>query len=399
MQGIVNLCNTALVASTAALKNISNNLANMNTAGYRATRTSFGDLFDAGTKSGGGTVNGGVSANTSMLNMTAGSYNTTGGNLDLAVLGAGFFVLKDNAGNISYTRDGRFSMNGDKLVANNGSVVQAYGDGGSLIDLSVEGSQLSNGKATSAVTFDSNLPNILNSGLSKPLNQDISVFDGAGGKHTLTLVFTPIPAIPGQPSSIQFAVSVQEAGQSIGSPKVPFSLVFGSNGKPVAGGATFTFTYTPTGLAPVDVSVDCSAVQSLSSGTSALTPKTDGNAPGSLQRANLTFDAAGVMQLSYDNGTKQKGQTIALAMTDDVNDWKQSGAGAFEPLSPSLVRVGTAGGLFGNISPHQIEGSNVDMSSEFSDMILSQRMYQSASQVIQATNTLSDALLRAAGGR
>lgn len=400
MQGIINLSNTALVASTAALTNISNNLANMNTVGYRGTRTSFGSLFDAGTQSSGGSVSGGVTANTSTLNMRAGSYTTTGNNLDLAVLGAGFFVLRDDAGHLSYTRNGQFSMKDNKLVASNGDAVQAYGPGGALADVTVGDLLLSSGKATTAITFGGVGLNVLKSDKPVAYTKNVDVYDASGGKHALSLVFTPSTPTPPDPAvSIQWTVTVEEAGKSIGSPLTPFVLKFGPDGKPLKGGESFTFDYVPPGLSPVPVKVDCSAILSLSSGTTALTPIVDGRAGGALQTADLSFDSSGVLQLLYDNGEAVQGPTLALATIQDAGDWKEVGSGRFEPVSAGAIQLGTAGGQFGTISSRQVEGSNVDMSTEFSDMILAQRMYQSASQVIQATNTLSDALLRAAGGR
>lgn len=405
MNDILNLCSTALTASTAALKNTSSNLANMNTAGYRGTRMSFASLFDAGTGSNARTANGGVMATAATLNMKPGGYVTTGNGLDLAILGNGFFVLKDADGNLSYTREGKFEWGeNNKLVARDGSVVQALQNGG-LVDLTYADAMTHAGQATTAITFAKAGVNVLTNAPSaspttpQTVTAPITVFDSAGKPHELSMTFTKRSPPAGDPNPIQWEVAIKEGAIDIGSPTPAFVLKFDTvTNKPVIGGSEFEFQYKPAGLEAMTVKVDCAELKT-GGGTSSISASANGQASGELQVENLTFAEDGALKLLYSNGHSAKGPSIALGMADRASDWIQVGSSRFEIAAGGSVKHGTAGEAFGKISAGQLEGSNVDVSQEFSDLIVAQRMYQSASQVIQATSTLNDALLRAAGGR
>ncbi|WP_284620594.1 flagellar hook-basal body complex protein [Aquabacterium humicola] len=400
MNDILNLCSSALVASTTALKNTSSNLANMNTAGYRGTRMSFSSLFDSGTGSHARTANGGVMATVASLNTKPGGYSSTGNSNDLAVLGAGFFVLKDAKGELVYTRAGSFEWKDNKLVAGDGSAVQAL-ENGVLKDITVGSLLTDPGVATTKVTFDKTGSNTLWTGqTSDKYSVGVTIFDSAGGKHPLTLTFTKVTAPTGQPTSNAWKVTVLENDKDIGSPNPPFELKFLSGGLLIDGASEMSFSYKPEGQDAMNVKVDFTGLKSLSSAiSSSLSPSADGQATGNLQLDNLVFGKDGKLQLKYTNGESADGPMLALARTERPSDWIQTGSSRFEVAVGGSVRYGTAGEEFGEIAAGQLEGSNVDVSQEFSDLIVAQRMYQSASQVIQATSTLNDALLRAAGGR
>src|SRR5262249_27537572 len=114
---------------------------------------------------------------------------------------------------------------------------------------------------------------------------------------------------------------------------------------------------------------------------------TDGYASGELTGA--TFDADGTLNLKYSNGQTTKGASLALARFTSIDNVRSAGDNTFEAVDPSTWEVGTAGkGAFGAIKSGVVEISNVDLSSEFSDLVIMQRGYQASSQVVSTANEM-----------
>src|ERR1035441_3413473 len=120
---------SALNADSTAIDVVGNNLANLNTSGFKASTVDFSDLMaqQLGAGSGHGQVGMGVGQVSAVQNFAQGSVNATGGALDAAIQGNGFFVVKDSSNNQLYTRDGSFQLdaNGNLLTAT-GENVQGW---------------------------------------------------------------------------------------------------------------------------------------------------------------------------------------------------------------------------------------------------------------------------------
>jgi flagellar hook protein FlgE len=103
----------------------------------------------------------------------------------------------------------------------------------------------------------------------------------------------------------------------------------------------------------------------------------------------VVFDAKGVLSLTYSNGDKATGPQVALAVFDNNAELQPIGGGDFTHPSAERAHIGSAGsGRFGSIASSQVEISNVDLSSEFSDLIVTQRGYQASSRLVSTANEM-----------
>jgi flagellar hook protein FlgE len=242
-------------------------------------------------------------------------------------------------------------------------------------------------KVTSLVTLNGNL----SSSTTDFSISTITVIDALGGSHTLTLNFKPKTGATGT-----WTVSLQDAGTEVATGEISFV-----GGSPLAGSNKLTLAYAPKGVASTNISFDFSSnVTSFDTGTTSTLAVTssDGYAVGSLTQAS--FDAQGVLQLTYSNGQTAKGPQVALASFNTNNSLKQIGQGEFTNASNENLHVGAAGsGALGTIGSSQIEGSNVDLSTEFSNLIVTQRGYQASSRIVSTANDMLQDLYDMKGHR
>jgi flagellar hook protein FlgE len=378
------------------LKVIGNNVANLNTPGFKTSNTSFSDLYYADGGSGNTWGNGsmmtgsGVTSNQSFINFKAGDTRQTGNPLDLNVNGEGFFITKDTKDqSVAYTRDGQFQFdkNGVLVSRTTGHEVQGLGSGGGLASISLNGLRINPPKATSQVVLNGNL----SSSATDFSVSTLTVIDALGGSHTLALNFKPKTGASGT-----WTVSLQDAGTEVATGEISFV-----GGIPLAGSNKLTLAYTPKGVATSNITFDFSGnVTSFDSGTTSTLAvnSSDGYAVGSLTQAQ--FDAQGVLQLTYSNGQTAKGLQVALAWFTTNAALAQTGQGEFTNASNENLHVGAAGtGGLGTIGSSQIEGSNVDLSAEFSNLIVTQRGYQASSRIVSTANDMLQDLYDMKGHR
>ena len=377
---------TGLMGYSRGLKVISNNVANLNTPGFKSSHLQFADLFysSGDSQSGGGVAvkrNMGLGLNTlsTSLNMRQGEFRQTGNSLDVAVDGDGMFVLRDSEGALRYTRAGQFDFDADGVLVSrtDGSKVMALDDEGRLSEIKLEGLRNNPAKATTSINFQGNLSN---DDVDHVLG-DVKVFDSLGGQHTLKVTFTnQAPTTPGS-----WTVTVAEGTTTIATGTVSFAA-----GQPVPGSSTLNFTYSPPGVPPLALTLDLAKdVTSFAAGTtSTLTMGTqDGFASGGL--TSVAFDASGRLKLKYANGQTIDGVRLALARADTSDALEPMGGNVFMTKNSGAVHIGAAGtGAFGKVSAGLVELSNVDLSEEFSDLIITQRGYQAASQIVSTANEM-----------
>src|SRR5947209_4254554 len=191
---------TGLLGFSRDLTIIGNNVANLNTPGFKSSQLLFSDLFYRSQLSGNndGSANprleigSGVATNSTRLVFAQGELKQSGNAQDAAINGNGFFVLRRD-GQIFYTRAGQFNFDADGFLvsqAQNGRV-QALVNG-TLQDINILGSRTNSGKATTKINFSG----ILDSGATAPFDvSGITAFDTNGVSHTLTATFTNDSAI------------------------------------------------------------------------------------------------------------------------------------------------------------------------------------------------------------
>jgi flagellar hook protein FlgE len=161
------------------------------------------------------------------------------------------------------------------------------------------------------------------------------------------------------------------------------------DGKPTAETAKLAIAYTPANQSVVPLTLDFGTdVTAFASGTLSTLAfaSQDGFAPGEL--SGVTFDETGTLVLSYANGQTAKGSKLALARFESPDAAIALGNNEFQAMDESAWHTGVSGGPFGSLSARHIEISNVDLSQEFSDLVVMQRGYQASSQVISTANEM-----------
>jgi flagellar hook protein FlgE len=373
---------SGLLGYSRGLKVISNNVANMNTPGFKASQLQFGDLFYSGGNAAQGNANpggGGLKTGTTTLNFRQGEFRQTGNNMDLAIDGDGLFVLRNDAGEIRYSRAGQFEFNGEGILVNraDGAKVLGLDANGKLAEIHISGSRSNPPKATASLKFTGNL-----SGDDVDHTIDgVKVFDSVGGEHTLKLAFTNgAPATPGT-----WTVTVTDGTTTVHTGTIKFV-----NGLPDPAASTLSFTYSPSGVPAIPLSINFAenATSFAAGTTSTLVFSTqDGYAAGVLTQAGV--DEQGRLKLTYSNGQSTHDQRLALAHFDTESSLEALGGNLFKSANDAAVHYGTAGTeAFGDVSAGMVELSNVDLSREFGDLIVTQRGYQASSQIVSTANEM-----------
>jgi flagellar hook protein FlgE len=377
---------TGLLGYSRGLRVIANNTANINTPGFKSSSLQFADMFYTGGNLAGGNasqnrdqVGFGLNTTGTAMSFKQGELRQTGNSLDMAVDGQGLFVLQDAEGKITYTRAGQFKFddNGVLVSRANGEKVMGMDDSGTLTEISLAGQMLNQGRPTSRIKFAGNLSNTLK---DQTAVGTVRVVDAGGIVHTLTAKFVTTEATT---SGTTMRVDLLDGAAVVGS-----GSMFFIGGKPTPQTSVMNVTYVPAGQPPMTLALDFSADVVLFAGDVTLKMDSqDGLGPGTL--SGTAFDANGVLRLSYSNGQTVKGASLALARFDSPDAVAALGNNQFEMVNKNAWHYGKAGeGAFGSVRAGQIEISNVDLSQEFSDLVIMQRGYQASSQVISTANEM-----------
>lgn len=379
---------TGLLGYSQGLRVIANNTANLNTPGYKGTTLQFTDLFYARGGSGGGSsgkLGFGLGTAGTHMDFRQGDLRQTGNDFDLGVDGEGLFVLRDEEGRTRYTRAGLFQFDGQgRFVSRtDGSQVVGVDADGRRVDLSLDGIRIAPGKATATARFTGNL----SATQAEEVVGSVKVFDERGQEHLLSAQFTNNPGTT--PAS--WKVELRDGTTQVGISEIVFD-----DGSPTAATSKLSFTYTPAGGTPRALVLDFSSdVTSFAAGelsTLAMAAQ-DGYAPGNLTRA--TFNTQGTLVASYSNGQTVEGARLLLARFSTPDAVEDLGGSRYGEADGEAWDTGTAAeGVFGAVRAGVLELSNVDLSREFSDLVVMQRGYQASSQVIATANDMLQELFR-----
>lgn len=386
----INIGTSGLIGFSKELQTISNNVANLNTPGFKGSNSEFTAMFSQGGNSAvqgqsGGQTGSGLGTMPSVVNFSQGQVNQTGNDLDAAINGNGFFVLRSTSGQRLYTRDGQFKFDDKGILVNaNGDHVQALNAQGALQDISLTGLRSNPATASTAIAMSGSLSTVD----TDKLISGVTVTDNAGGTHTLSVNFHNNTTVtPGS-----WLVTIKDGATTVGSGEVRFT-----SGILNPAFNAVSFTYSPAGAAamPLTLTLDPSST-SPSTGTSSLAASSvDGFGKGEMSKT--TFDATGNLVISYSNGQTSKTQTLALANFTSINDLQQVNGNSFTSTNQQGVTLSVAKTGVTTISADSLEGSNVDLSKEFSAIIVTQRGYQAASELISTANQMLDTLMHMKG--
>jgi flagellar hook protein FlgE len=371
---------------------VSNNISNVNTAGFKSSSVVFEDTLSQMVKAAGAPSPGvgginpaqvglGVQLGGVSTNFGQGSAQTTGKSTDLMIQGDGFFVVK--SGNTeAYTRAGAFTFDTNgRLVNNQGMIVQGWpGVGGTVDtntaprDIIVPAGGLIPPRASSNVGIGGNITFDTTNTDTLTLGQ--TVYDAKGVAHALSIRMT-------NDGSGGYTVDVTDALG--GETATQGSITFDATGNAVIG--------TAPSVALADgtvVNLDLATVTRYGGPKSLNVTSSDGFAAGSLQGFQISGD--GNVTGVYSNGQKLVMAKVALANFNNPMGLEKMGGSAYRATTnsgnPQINAPG--GGGVGTLMGGAVEMSNVDLASEFTNLIIAQRGFQANSRVI----TTSDQMLQ-----
>jgi flagellar hook protein FlgE len=424
---------SGLKVHSAALNVIGNNLANVNTVGFKAGRASFSEMFSGSGLAG---FNGGFGANgagspfqvglgVSMAGVQQlfhqGSLQPTEVVTDLALQGGGFFTLRDPDGLNVFTRAGNFAFDAEGfLVDQSGNIVQGY------TELDANGDIIPSGQPSDIqIPVGLVAPPQITSYLAPQLNLNaaatvagtnttaevfsfgVSVFDSLGAEHDVTLVFTPVDT--GTDGVLdQWTWEARIPSADLASPTGTNGydvidtgvMTFGSDGQLTAPTADVTLSIPAysNGAAAQDVdwqlfdSGGDPIVTGFSAPSAALGLTQDGYGMGRIRA--LAIDSDGLVAGVFTNGQTLELAQLTIASFNNPGGLFKFGQNAYSSSigsGPATLGVANTGGR-GQVASRALELSNVDITEEFTDLIVAERGYQSNSRVI----TTADQVLQEA---
>ncbi len=386
---------SGLQTYSRGLQTISNNVANMNTTGFKSTVARFEDRYYGAPSDGlcwsqpnDPRFGSGVSYAQSYLNFAQGDLRASSGPLDLSISGTGFLTLLDEQ-STRYARTGQFHANaaGQFIDETTGRQLALLDANGVVAGASISGHEWSASKATTTLTFNNNL----STGAPSHSIPNISVIDANGASHSLTVSFVPDQGVmPGR-----WRVTIAD---SSGRDLFEGSLQF-FGGMPEPGMDRMDASLMMSDGSMLDLVLDFSnGVTAFSAGsTSTLSlSASDGYAAGSILTTSV--NKAGELVLQYSNGQTAMLGRVALALFTDPQQLIQQEKGLFEAaagIRPAFSTSGAAG--TDHVVSGATEASNVDLSSEFGQLILIQRGFQASSQVVSAANEMLQQLFQLRG--
>jgi flagellar hook protein FlgE len=398
--------NTSISGLQAAQKDmgvISNNIANVGTAGFKRSDALFAELYSASLNGTGPQPGSGVTLEAIRNDFGQGGFEFTSSQLDLAIDGNGLFVLQNGAETL-YTRAGAFRLDGDGfVVTESGNNLQGYAaDANGQITTTLGNLQITNAllaqKPTEEIVFNGNLdsraetPSVAPFDAADPdtynFTSTTTVYDSAGAAHQVTMYFVKDPVTAGQ---YNVSVAIDDVVQ----PETA-ALLFDNNGvlDATSAQALNLASYQPANANAQAINIDFSNVTGYgaSSATSGVTQ--DGYAAGSL--AGFEFDREGIAYATYTNGETRAVGQLALATFTNPGGLQSAGKTNFaESASSGLASIGTPdSGPRGVIRPSALESANVDLTVELLALIEAQRNFQSNAQAIQNENDASQAILQ-----
>lgn len=397
---------SALQANSTAIDVVGNDLANLNTTGYKATTANFEDLMSQSMGIGQSSAVGmGVAPVGTTTEYTQGTLTSTGGATDAAIQGNGFFIVQNSSNQTLYTRDGSFQVNAaGTLTTATGDAVQGWSAVNGVVNpngptgnLSLPLGTLTPATATTSMGLTVNLDSTTASGAS--FSAPIQVFDSQGASHTLTVDFTNNGA-----NSWSYSVSVPPGDLSSGSttPLASGTMTFDSNGNltsPTAASGPIAIKIPGLADGAADMNVSWNLYNSAGT-SSTLTQYNQASGEGGAtqngfaagQITNVALQNGGLLVATYSNGQTSTVGQVALASVPNPESLQSVGDNnLLASASTGTVATGAAGsGGLGQLVAGSLEGSTVDIASEFTKMLSYQNSYQAASRVI----TTSDQLLQ-----
>jgi flagellar hook protein FlgE len=439
--GAMNTAISGLSAQSAAFSNISDNVANSQTVGYKRVDTSFIDYLTTSNAS--ENDSGAVVATPDYVNNVQGTITQTDNTLGLAIAGQGFFAVSQQDGEVNniptfspqqnYTRAGDFQMDKNGYLVNSaGNYLNGWpvnSQTGSVNQNTLQPIQVTqtvyNPVSTTNVTLSANLPATPAAGTAipgAPISSDIDVYDALGTLHTVTLNWV-------QTAQDKWSVQINSkddigANKDMGTADVGFGLTNGNGAPSGTAGALqpdvadpgSIVTPNPAYVPNTNTGATIQFTTNFGSGPQAITINlgTFGQTNGVTQFAGSTYNLRGLTQngvppgafssvttqtngdiiVNYDNGQTRTIAQVPVVTFNAPDKLQRQNGEAFTASTGSGTPLAEAPGTngAGNLVTQSVESSNVDIAAEFSKLIVAQQAYSAntkmvttASQMLQQT--------------
>ncbi|WP_166835846.1 flagellar hook protein FlgE [Rheinheimera pleomorphica] len=428
-----NIALSGLAAAQKDLDTTANNIANVNTTGFKESRAEFADVYATSIFASGRTkVGDGVTTATVAQQFSQGALQFTNNSLDLAITGEGFFALTPDrqSQDLTYTRAGAFKLNKDNFIVDNkGNFLQGFavdpvtGENQSVslsttqpiaiptsagapratnnifLSMNLDSREL----ATDAIPFDATDRATYNHSTS------VTVYDSLGESHTVTTYFRKTTTVP--PANAEWETFVVWDDVTA-APIQGDNLVFDSSGN-------FVTPPIPTLTLPA-VDLNDPANGYLTNGAQFATDMVvnfrdasgvreptqyastfdvtnlsqDGTTVGFL--TGVDIDAFGRVLASYSNGDSAYLSQVAMVRFANVQGLKQVGNTSWKQSITSGEPIGGQAntGTFGAVNASSLEQSNVNLTTELVDLISAQRNFQANSRALEVNSTLQQTVLQ-----
>ena len=424
LYGALNIGVAGLNANSAALSATSSNIANVNTVGYKEATASFSTFLNA--ENGvGNNASAGVAVSIGQNITTQGLPTSTSSNTDLSISGNGFFVVAANpngSGTREYTRAGSFTpdVNGN-LVNSAGLYLLGYKlDSAGNVPTDASALSLINtssisgaAQATSKLTIQANLqsgstvdaayaPGDMTAGTVAPdFTRTVNVFDSQGGSQPITFSFIKTAA---NSWAYEASYAGNAANLTAGGPISTGTVSFNADGTlanvngaaPASGSVNLTIPWqlSTSGLNPQTISLDLGSVGGSDGLTQADAPSVlngtniDGTPYGSVTGVTVAKD--GTVTAQFSNGLSQDVYKVPIATFTNPNGLGQVSGNAYAVTKQSgaaninLAASGTAG----SIQSKSLEASTIDLATEFTNLITTQRAYSASARIITTADQM-----------
>lgn len=398
---------SGLNAARSHLDVTAHNIANVNTAGFKSSRAMFSDVFATASNDLSSTASGsGVQVSSIQQKFSQGNVDFTNNNLDMAISGEGFFVMKGREGTV-YSRAGAFSVDREGYVVNDDQQrlqvfpVSENGDfaTGSLSDIrllttesppqataDVEiGINLPANAPVPAGTFDANNPATYNHATS------MTVYDSLGTPHTATVYFSKTAT--DNTWEQRLFVDGTERGTT---QTVTFDAATGKLATPASGTLPpVTITGADLGTGSADMVLNFNYGESTQYGQNFGVNSLfqDGYSTGRM--TGIEVDKNGVVSARFTNGQLKLLGQVALAIFSNPNGLQQMGETSWaETFSSGGPRLGQGGSSnFGLLQAGALEASNVDLTEQLVEMITAQRNFQANAQMISTSDQITQTII------
>ena len=415
---------SGLKAAGTAIDVIGNDLANLNTSGFKGSTLSFQDVVADVTGAASRQVGSGVASPLIFKSFSQGAIQTTGGVYNAAIQGNGFFIVRKAesgspvAASPDVTND-QFTRAGNFQIDKNGILVSATGERVQGWTLNTVTGQVStsdpigdiivpigsNRAARATTSFNADLNLDASASAGAPFSIPVNVYDSLGNSHVISANFTKGATANSWDATVTSAdPAVTLTGNG------PFTFTFNTDGSlqtvtgsdpttgditgiqlAITGGAQSpqSLNWSPWQTPPVGTTPGIGRITQFSEASAASAITQDGLAAAQLTSVSIT-DGGSVLA-EYSNGSQRQVAQLALASIRNPTSLISTGNNNFRAGQDSAVPVvGQAGtGGRGTIVGGSLESSNVDMATEFTQLIIFQRTYSANARVITTTDQIS----------